>query len=287
MKRGLSAEEHMFMQLGRTIISGVLLLLTVGLSTSSIAQLKLYDNFRSKRIDPSKWVGEPASLLPVGDNRDRREVSVALAGEEQNRRLRISQTNYSAITDNTGLNISGFGLGFAQPSQVKAVSFTLKVDQMELVDCGSNQTFDTVGFFGEYFNPTGATNGQTGDVVASIGVTGFNTNTGVVFDMSAYVAQCQDPQCNGQTTLSSQDLGLVPPGSTNTLSAIWDQPNHQFVFRLNNNPSIQLAYTMPDGFPPGLADRSFFVVGIVPHCTSIPRPLASAGALFGNVYVNP
>jgi hypothetical protein len=214
-------------------------------------------------------------------------VSVGLAGEEENRRLRISQTNYSAITDNSGSGGSGFGLGFARPSQLRAVSFTLTVDQMQLIDCGSNQTFDTVGFFGDYFNPTGATNGQTGDIVASVGVTGFNTNTGTVFDMSASVSQCQDPQCNGQTTLLFQDLGLVPPGSTNTLSAIWDQPNHQFVFRLNKNPSIALGYAMPDTHPPGNADKSFFVFGLVPHCTSTPRPLASADALFGNVYVNP
>src|SRR5215468_6201007 len=136
------------------------------------AQLKLYDNFSSKRIDPSKWVGEPASLTG-GSDKIRREVSVGLTGEEQNRRLRISQTNYSAITDNNGSDGSGFGLGFAQPSQVKAVSFTLTVDQIQLVDCGTNQTFEfeSIGFFGDYFNPTGATNGQTGDIVASVGIT--------------------------------------------------------------------------------------------------------------------
>jgi hypothetical protein len=276
----------MFMQPGRTIVSGALLLLTIGLSIPSIAQLKLYDNFSSKRIDPSKWVGEPASL-PGGSDRDRREVSVGLAGEEENRRLRISQTNYSAVTDNNGSSGSGFGLGFAQPSKVKAVSFTLAVDQMQLVDCGVNQTFATVGFFGDYFNPTGASNGQTGDIVASIGVTGFNTNPGKAFDVGASVSQCQDPQCNSQATLLSQDLGLVPAGSTNTLSAIWDQPNHQFVFRLNNNPPIALVYAVPDSFPPGNADKSFFVFGLVPHCTATPRPLASVDSLFGNVFVNP
>jgi hypothetical protein len=276
----------MFMQPGRTIVSGALLLLTVGLSSPSIAQLKPYDNFSSKRIDPSKWVGEPASL-PGGTDRDRREVSVGLAGEEENRRLRISQTNYSAITDNNGSSGSGFGLGFAQPSKVKAVSFTLAVDQMQLVDCGVNQTFATVGFFGDYFNPRGAANGQTGDIVASIGVTGFNTNTGTAFDVGASVSQCQDPQCNGQSTLLSQDLGLVPAGSTNTLSAVWDQPNHQFVFRLNNNAPIPLVYTVADSFPPGNADKSFFVFGLVSHCTATPRPFASVDALFGNVYVNP
>jgi hypothetical protein len=276
----------MFTHARWTIVSLALLWLTLGLSSSiaQTTQTKLYDDFRSKRIDPSKWVGEPASLAP-GSDKDRREVSVGLVGEEWDRRLRISQTNYSAITDNNGSSGIGFGLGFATPSHLKAVSFTLAVDEVKVVDCGSNPSFATVGFFGDYFNPTGATNGQTGDIVASIGVTRFSY-TGAL-DVGASVSQCQDAQCNGQTTLSFQDLGPVRAGSTNTLSAIWDQDDHQFIFRLNDNPPIAVPYTVPNSFPPGKADKSFFVFGHVPHCTTKPRPFASIDARFGSVYVNP
>ncbi|HTS36739.1 MAG TPA: hypothetical protein VMH04_13775 [Candidatus Solibacter sp.] len=265
-------------------VSLALMWLTLGLSSSSIAQTKLYDDFRSKRIDPSKWVGEKASLAP-GSDKDRREVSVGIVGEEEDRSLRISQTNYSAITDNNGSSGIGFGLGFAKPSQLKAVSFTLSVDEVQVVDCGSNPSFGTVGFFGDYFNPTGATNGQTGDIVASIGVTRFSRTGGL--DVGGSVSQCQDAECDGQTTLSFQDLGPVMAGRTNTLAAIWDQNNHQFIFRLNNNPPIAVPYTVPDSFPPGNADKSFFVFGDVPHCTTKPRPFASITARFGDVYVNP
>jgi hypothetical protein len=276
----------MFTHARWTIVSLALLWLTLGFSSSiaQTTQTKLYDDFRSKQIDPSKWVGEPASLSP-GSDKDRREVSVGLVGEEGHHRLRISQTNYSAITDNNGSSGIGFGLGFATPSQLKAVSFTLAVDEVTVVDCGSNPSFATVGFFGDYFNPAGATNGQTGDIVASIAVTHFS-HTGAL-DVGASVSQCQDTKCNGQSTVSFQDLGPVPAGSTNTLSAAWDQPNHQFIFRLNNDAPVPLPYTLPDSLPPGLADRSFFVFGSVPHCTTKPRPLASIDARFGNVYVNP
>jgi hypothetical protein len=267
-----------------TTMSWVLALLTILLPQATVAQLKLYDNFSSSRINPSKWIGEPASLVG-GSDQDRREVSIGLFGEGENRRLRISQTSYSTITDNNGSSGIGFGLGFVQPSRVKAVSFTLAVDEMQVVDCGSNSSSATVGFFGDYFNPTGARNGQTGDIVASIGVTRFS-QTGTL-DVGASVSQCQDAQCNGQITIASQDLGLVKASSTNTLSALWDQPNHQFIFSLNNNPPIAVPYTMPDSFPPGKADKSFFVFGDVPHCTTKPRPFASIDARFGNVYVNP
>jgi hypothetical protein len=217
-------------------MSWMLSLLTILVPQATVAQLKLYDNFSSSWINPSKWVGEPASLAG-GSDQDRREVNVGLAGEGEYRRLRISQTSYSAITDSNGSSGIGFGLGFVHPSQVKAVSFTLAVDEMQVVDCGSNSAFGTVGFFGDYFNPTGATNSQTGDIVAGIGVTRFS-QTGTL-DVGASISQCQDAQCN-QTIIASQDLGPVKASSTITLSALWDQPHHQFIFSLNNNPRIAL-----------------------------------------------
>lgn len=131
-----------------TTMSRVLALLTILVPQATVAQLKLYDNFSSSRIDPSKWIGEPASLVGGGD-RDRREVSVGLSGEGENRRLRISQTSYSAITDNSGSSGIGFGLGFIQPSHVNAVSFTLAVDEVQVVDCGNNFSYGTIGFSGD------------------------------------------------------------------------------------------------------------------------------------------
>jgi len=106
----------MFTQPGRTIVNVAMVLFTVGLSTPGIAQLKLYDNFKSKHIDPSKWVGEPASLVGNSD-KDRREVSVGLRGEEENRRLQILQTNYSATTDNNGAGGNGVWSGICPTKQ--------------------------------------------------------------------------------------------------------------------------------------------------------------------------
>lgn len=270
-----------------TLLTLVLVLVTLTLPKAGVAQLVLYDDFTSKNIDPSKWVGEPSST-PGGSDKDRREVAVQLVGGKGNRRLRLLETAYSATTDNNGGSGSGFGLGFAVPSKVKAVSFTLAVNQELSVGCTGNPgnpAFAVAGFFGDYFNPTSPQNGATGDIVAGISVSRFSTGTAL--DVSGSISQCQDPRCNGQTTLSFQDLGPVQLGSTNTLSAIWDQPNHQFIFGLNNNPRVALTYTVPDSFPPGLPDKSFFVFGFVPHCTTTPRPFTSLDTLFGDVYVNP
>ena len=247
----------------------------------------LYDNFSSGHIDPSKWVGEPASLVTASD-KDRREVAVEVVGEDESRRLRISETTYSAISDNDGSSGYGFGLGFANPSQITAVSFTLTVNKEKNPGCPGypdNLAFTSVGFFGDYFNPLPPQNGQTGDIVVSTSVSNFSFNTGTDLEVAASISQCQDPVCAGQTTLSIQTLGYVKPGSTNTLSAKWDRANHQFVFGLNDNPPVALGYTVSDNFPPGSSDKSFFVFGQVPHCTAMPRPVASLDTLFGNVYV--
>jgi hypothetical protein len=265
--------------------------MAVVLSKAGVGQLVLYDNFHSNHIDPSKWVGEPSSV-PGGSDKDRREVAVGLVGEEENRRLRISERAYSAITDNNGASGSGFGLGFANPSHLKAVSFTLAVNEAEAVGCAGNPgnpTFAGAGFSGDYFNPnpTSPQNGATGDITVFIGIGHLSNEVGTALDVSASISQCQDAQCNGQTPLAFQFLNFVQPDSTNTLSAIWDQPNHQFVFSLNNEPPVALTYNVPDSFPPGFPDKTFFVFGSVPHCTTTPRPLASIDAFFGNVYVNP
>jgi hypothetical protein len=103
--------------------------------------------------------------------------------------------------------------------------------------------------------------------------------------VNASISQCQDAQCNGQATLNFVVLGFVQPGTTNTLSAKWDKVNHQFLFGLNNNPAVAVPYSVSDNFSPGLSDKSFFVFGYVPHCTTAPRPVASLDTLFDNVYV--
>jgi hypothetical protein len=268
---------------GRTLVTWSLVLLTIALPKAGVAQLSLYDNFNSKRIDPSKWIGEPSS--PTGSDIDRREVAAELVGEG-NRRLHLLETVYSATIDDNGIGGTGFGLGFANPSKVTAVSFTLAVNQEASVGCPNSAAFGDAGFFGDYFNPAGGQDGQTGDIVASIGISRLSTDSGTSLDVNGSVSQCADSKCNNQTTLSFEDFGLAELGSTNTLSVKWDQPNHQFVFRVNKKPPVGLKYTVPDGFPPGLTDRSFFVFGSVPHCTTKPRPFASVEALFDDVYVN-
>lgn len=272
-----------FVAMGRTGIWMVLLLI-VALSKAGNAQLVLYDNFNSKQIDPAKWVGAATSLA---SDANRREVAVQLVGEE-NRHLRISETIYSPNTENTGSSGDGFGIGFASPEKVTAVSFTLAVNKDAVSGCTANPFgWAGAGYFGRYFRPD-ANNGLIGDIAASIGVGRLSVDPPGSLSVGASIVRCNDntPSCDDQSTLSSQTLGSVQLGSNNTFSVTWDRDNHQFIFQLNNEAPVPLAYAMSDTFPAGLPEKDFFVTGNVPHCTTNPRPSASIDALLDNVYVN-
>jgi hypothetical protein len=267
-----------------TWIHLALVLLILVLPAAAAAQLVLYDNFNSTRIDPVKWIGVPASVPGDGDV-DRREVSVGLAGKNDSRGLHISQTMYSSTANNTGAGGSGFGLGFANARKLTAVSFALAVNEAQSLGCGANAAFVVAGFSGDFFNPNPSPDGATGDITVSIAASRFSTDTGTTIEVGGGIAQCDDRKCNSQTTLSFADLGPVALGSANTLAVTWDQPNHQFIFQLNGNAPVASAYTVSDAYPPGLDLKSLFVFGSVPHCTGTPRPYATMDTLFDNVFV--
>ena len=115
----------------RTFWVWIFLLLAFGSTKAGVAQLVLYDTFKSNRIDPSKWIGT------FGDT-DQREVVRQLVGEEEDRRLQLSQTAYSATTDNVGSSGNIFGLQFPVPSAITEVSYTVVVKNAVAVGCTSN-----------------------------------------------------------------------------------------------------------------------------------------------------
>src|ERR1700752_3154868 len=100
-----------------------MVLLTFALSKPGGAQLVLYDNFNSQRIDPAKWDG---GFQDPGARDALRELA---AGQDQDndRRLHLKETTYSAITDDNGASGSIFGLGFPVPSAITEASFSVFV----------------------------------------------------------------------------------------------------------------------------------------------------------------
>ena len=260
-----------------------LLLLTLALSKASVAQLVLYDNFHSKHIDPSKWIGwqffDP----------DIREAGRQLAGEEEDRRLRLSYTAYSATTDDVGGSGGGFGLAFPVPSAITEISFTAVVNRAEAVGCTSNPSLivTDVELRGNFFNMESSPTSQIGDVVAVISIARTPTDVGGALTVAGFYARCDDQFCGSQTPLDYRVLGSVRPGAVSTLRIKWDQPNHRFIFQLNGRAEVVSPYTVSDTTPAVFPYKAIELARVVPHCTTTPRPFASIDAFVENVYVNP
>ena len=182
----------------------VLVFLTLALSKAGSAQLVLYDNFKSDRIGPSKWIGT------FGDP-DQREVVRQVVGEEEDRRLHLSQTAYSATTDDVGSSGNIFGLEFPGPSAITEASFTLVVKNAVAVGCTSNSQPTLTGpeFRGRFFNTEISPTSQLGDVEVGIGPLRASTDAGSTKASQGFPSVCRvftlpSYECNIKQTKPSK-----------------------------------------------------------------------------------
>jgi hypothetical protein len=235
-------------------------------------------------ITPANWQGLQHYDLDVRETK--REIT-ATPGVMNDHRLHLLQRAYSATTDNVGGTADGLGLLFATPSNITAVSFTVVVKKELAVGCVANSVVAGIGagFGGAFFNSSNSPD-PTGDVRAYIWIQRLSTDTGKGLTAFAQVYQCSDASCTPKP-LFGQSLGVVQPGSSNTLALKWDQANHQFIFQMNSNAPVASTYSVGDGFPPVGNWKYITEDRTVPHCTGTPRPYAFVDAYFDNVYVNP
>jgi hypothetical protein len=272
----------MFTGVRSVFVRWALVLLTLTLSKAGSAQLVLYDDFHSKHIDPSKWIG-------TFDNSNQRESVRALVGEEEDRRLLLSQTAYSETTDDVGSSGAIFGLQFLVPSAITEASLTVVVKNAEAGGCISNSQPTLTGpeFRGRFFNTESSPRSQLGEVEVGIGPLRTSIDAGSAMEVDFHYERCSDDFCSTRTTLGFGVLGFVQPGTTNTFHIKWDQPNHRFVFQLNNGPLVASPYTVSDSSAPFSPFKAIDLARVVPDCTTAPRPFAFVDALFSDVRVNP
>ena len=263
-----------------------LMFMLLAIPSRGVAQTTLYDNFSNGVIDPAKWLG--LESYDEGKLEAKRELTPT-PGVQGDHRLHLLQRGYSSTTDNLGGTGAFFGLLFAAPSSISAVSFTTVVKTEKVVGCSGNPTLAQVatGFEGAFFNTSNAQNGAQGDVRAHIVIARNSIDTGTLLNVSAGYFECNDATCATATQLFSQGLGAVKANSSNTLSLKWDQAHHQFAFQLNNDTPVTSAYAINDSFPPVGDFKYLNAARAVPHCTTTPRPFALVESYFDNVYVNP
>ena len=250
------------------------------------AQNTLYDSFSKPLIDPTKWMGVQFYDPYMEEAIRQLTPTPNVPGDH---RLRLSQRAYAPTADNSGLSAGNLAVGFPNPNNITAVSFTVVPQSLVSKACSTNAAVGGVsaGFGGTFFNPSSSPNGAQGDVVSGITIGNTSNNTGTNLTAFYNLFQCNDPNCGTSTNLGSGALGSVQPKSSNTLTIKWDHPNHQFIYQLNSNAPVAVPYNVGDSFPPGNPYKNLQTVRGVPHCTSSPRPYAFLDSYVDNVYVNP
>lgn len=259
------------------VTAAIVVALTLSLCAAASGQMVLYDSLRTGVINPDKWVGAPGDP----DIREAVRQSLVVMSSSNNVGLHLMQKAYSATTDDNGSSGGLFGLSFPNPSAVTAISFTLVVNQIGVVDCSTNPGVGVTSaeFRGTFFNIDPSATTSAHDVVANISIERSLQESG-----PTVVGFVQE---GSGIVLGYQVLGTLALGSTNRLFVQWDQPNHRFVFQLNNGAQVSEPYNVSDTTPPFYAFKNIDLARVVPHCTSTPRPYATVDAYFRDVYVNP
>jgi hypothetical protein len=235
--------------------------------------LVLYDDFNGRWIDPTKWSDSMGSvnLLEIV-----RELSPSYQGEGNNRRLHLFERAYGLI-GTEGLDYGAEGLWFRR--SIKEVAFQVVVNKASTSGCQENpDTFAAhAEFGGSFFNYGGV------DVSATLSLIREGNDAQAPLKVQAlYVAE-------DWSIWDYQILGYVPLGQTAKLRLKWDQANHQFIFQLNRDPEVILAYgsAIPDDTtPPNFQNAGIGIWQGTPRCPSTTPGGAVMDAYFDNVYVN-
>lgn len=271
----LIAQDRTCVMVNKFVKIGMVVILTLLWCKAASAQMVLYDDFHAGVIDPAKWAGVPDDQYTL---EVLREIT-GVPGVPKAKQLHLYERSYSTITDNNGTSASGLGLSFTNPSAVKAVSFNLVINKLGVGACKTNPgTGDVIAQFIGSFCIDSPPTSINHDVVADIDVEENLCCGGP--RVTARVAET-----NG-TVLGWQVLGTPTLKSANTLFLQWDQPNHQFIFQLNNDPQVFESYSVSDTSPPFYASKQFNLLSLVPDCTSSPRPYGVMDADIRDVYVN-
>lgn len=186
----------------------------------------------------------------------------------------VASTTYNGDSDVTH---GWLGLQFTHPDAITEVSFNVMVSRAAISGCQSNSSSAGVGaeFRGRFFNA----GGSDGDVEAVVSLYAPDTNA-----RAPLIANAHYYTLSG--FLDARVLGFVPFGQTAKLPLKWDQPNHQFIFQLNDDPEVSLAYNLADDYPPSAQIKTLQVTTTLPNCATTPPGSEMMDAYFDNVYVN-
>lgn len=235
--------------------------------------LKLYDDFNHKFIDPSKW---GYALCFSGNG-----LEMECVREINDGQLHLTHRHFGVRVDDGNLQNGSATMGFANANNIKAIRTDVTVRSSVEVPCAANPSFGSgVGIWGKFFNA--GSGDPNDDVGATVNLGRHSYDPPQQLNLMAQVFHAgiyTQPALVGSTTI----------GTPVTISASWDQPNHQFTFHLTNKAthvttSLNIPYTFSDttlaADPGKVLEASGWASDCAANATSI-----YVDAVFANVYV--
>jgi hypothetical protein len=253
-------------------------------TVQAVEPFVLYDDFNSKLINPTKWLGTEFG----GAGRD-------LIRKDTGSKLRMLAASYGRTASDSGKAHEHLGLRFTNSEAVTAIAATTRVMRAKIKGCILNPdpTAAAAHIGGSFFNTGTPTPGShLNDVAAFMEIVRYTEATGEAgpLHVRAVVRQCtavdEDEDCADSTALFSQNLGPVAVGDLVELLLQWDQANHQFLFQRDDQAIVAYQYTVDDSGQPGVPGKRVAISERVANCTVTPRPSAVLDALFDDVRVN-
>ncbi len=248
----------------------------------------LYDHFKGGffyhgGIDPNKWAGLVlANTLPpgfwVGEN-----VMEVLFG-----RFHILNQAYGGVLPPPPPIFLEQDLFLRNYEGVKGIKATLNILAAEVSGCSTQlQTLPLPAvrarLWGHFFKaPDGLDVGTFLFVERSNDMTdAFN-----ILNVKASIAKCADAKCMAYNPIYGPfPMGTVRLWENIVLSLQWDEPNNQFIYRLNNNPPFNISYDGINEGPPVYANRkAISAIDLFAPCGAEGQE-AFIDVYFDNVYV--
>lgn len=275
----------------------VSLITLISIPAQAQVTLGLYDNFKTKLLDPTKWTGRESGggirgILLESSRQIKTDPILLSKG------LDIQERVYGDPTTDTGLSLGTNELVFIDGTDITTIQATVEVKSLKVIGCAANSDATQAGAVinGLFFNTGTPTSGSSlNDVGALLGIWRLSNSSdpAKVLEVVGHVYQCLDEKCGTYTLLDSESLGTVHLNQTVKLQITWDKTNHQFIFQKGKSTPVPFTYAVSDTNPPGTSNGGAKHLGVrqyVASCdmtkTTPPRPVASMEAFFEKVYVN-
>lgn len=257
----------------RLLLIGALLALTAPMAE---AQLVVYDDFSSGRIDETRWVGRQLVTNDGGTG-----ALLEIQREVTNAQVLMLQARVvSGKGGEPGRYSVDNALMFHDAKALNEIAFDVVIRRVDVSSCtaGADAEAGARGVFPLF-------NDGLGDVVAIVGVTRSSSSNAPAgeLDVTASLVHRTD---QGDAPLGFLSLGPATLGRSVRLRTRWDPARNRVRFQRDADPLASIDYLNPVIAGPGRPRKHLAVTASVGDCSAGSASAAVVAAL-DNVRVNP